>query len=102
MGNLLTAAFLEGERGKKRGAAASGCAGVQDKILHKPMLAEERVYASPYTHRARFPSLSPLAGREPERGVPLIVELLPRRILSCAPPLIAGLTGLDKGGTPLA
>jgi len=43
---------------------------VQDKILHKPMLAEERVYASPYTHRARFPSLSPLAGRERERGVP--------------------------------
>jgi len=59
---------------------------VQDKILHKPMLAEERVYASPYTHRARFPSLSPLAGRERERGVPLIVELLPRRILSCARP----------------
>ena len=60
------------------------CGRGQDKILHKPMLAEERVYASPYTHRARFPSLSPLAGREPERGVPLIVELLPRRILSCA------------------
>jgi len=30
---------------------------------------------------ARASPLSPLAGREPERGVPLIVELLPRRIL---------------------
>jgi hypothetical protein len=40
---------------------------VQDKILHKPMLAGERVYAPQYTHSAHSPALSPLAGRERER-----------------------------------
>ena len=50
------------------------------------MLAGERVYAPQYTPGAHSPSLSPLAGREPERGVPILVELLTRRILSCTRP----------------
>jgi hypothetical protein len=46
------------------------------------MLAEQRVYASPYTYRVRIPSLSPLAGREQERGVPLFFERETRKNLS--------------------
>ena len=48
------------------------------------MRVVESVSASEYNRGARSPSLSPLAGREPERGVHRLAEILRGRILSHA------------------
>jgi hypothetical protein len=55
--------------------------GVQDKTLQKPMLSGGAYMGLNNTHGAKFPSLSSLAIREPERGIPLLVEIPARRIL---------------------